>query len=67
MCCLVQHDWETECIEEPDSKTWVLKVLEPDAGKLASPVLRGPGSSNGLRLPDQAMSRPNARTTPRRG
>jgi hypothetical protein len=25
-------------------------VLEPDEGKLSSPVLRGPGASNGARL-----------------
>jgi hypothetical protein len=27
-------------------------LLEPDAGKLARPVLRGPGRSNAPRLPD---------------
>jgi hypothetical protein len=26
------------------------EVLEPDDGKPSSPVLRGPGSSNGVRL-----------------
>ena len=29
-----------------------MERLEPCAGKLASTVLRGPGASNGLRLPD---------------
>jgi len=27
------------------------EVLEPDEGKLSCPVLRGPGPSNGVRLP----------------
>ena len=35
-------------------------LLEPDAGKLASPVLKGPGRGNALRLPD-----PAARARPR--
>lgn len=30
-----------------------LGLLEPDAVKVARPVLRGPGSSNGLGLPDK--------------
>jgi len=28
------------------------EMLEPDVGKLASPVLRGPGGGNIARLPD---------------
>ncbi len=31
-------------------------MLEPDEGKLSSPVLRGPGRSNPTRLPDHFMS-----------
>ena len=48
MCCLR----ESECIEEPDSVTGVLQVLEPDAGKLARPVLRGGSHGNVTFLPD---------------
>jgi hypothetical protein len=29
------------------------EMLEPDEGKLSSPVLRGPGRSNPARLPDR--------------
>jgi len=36
-------------------------LLEPDAVKVARPVLRGPGPSNGLRLPDQPTT---SRTVP---
>ena len=32
-----------------------MQRLEPDAGKLARPVLWGPGGSNAIRLPDQAL------------
>src|SRR3954451_21357363 len=32
-----------------------MQRLELDAGKLARPVLRGPGGSNAIRLPDQAL------------
>jgi hypothetical protein len=33
-------------------------VLEPDEGKLSSPVLRGLGASNGARLLDQVHCGP---------
>jgi len=36
-------------------------VLEPDDGKLSRPVLRGLGSSNGVRLPDPFGNMPRAR------
>ena len=46
MCCLAEPEWETECKEGPDPITGVLQVLEPDAGKLARPVLRGGSRGN---------------------
>jgi len=52
MCCLTEPEWEIENIEGPDSITRVLKVLEPDAGKLARPVLRGGSHGNVTFLPD---------------
>lgn len=55
MCCLIEPEWETECIEGPDSVTGVLKVLEPDAGKLARPVLRGGSHGNVTFLPDKTL------------
>jgi hypothetical protein len=53
MCCLIEPEWEIEGIEGPDSAKRVLKVLEPDAGKLARPVLRGGGHGNVTFLPDR--------------
>ena len=52
MCCLVEPKWEYEYTEGPDPVTRFLKVLEPDAGKLARPVLRGGSHGNVIFLPD---------------
>ena len=52
MCCLAEPEWEIESMKGPDSVTGVLKVLEPDAGKLARPVLRGGSHGNVTFLPD---------------
>jgi hypothetical protein len=38
------------------------EALEPDDGKLSRPVLRGPGSSNGVRLLDPARVFPSLRS-----
>ncbi len=55
MCCLVEPEWDDESIEEPDWIRPVLKVLEPDAGKLARPVLRGGDHSNVISLLDNLI------------
>ena len=52
MCCLPEPEWDIEMSDGPDPVTRVLQVLEPDAGKLARPVLRGGSRGNATFLPD---------------